>query len=89
MGDKVLIEELKTEQKTASGIILPDDYKEDKGMKEGKVISVGPGRLVDGKLVPVAVNKGDTVFFQWGDEVKIDGQEYYLVNESSIVAIVN
>jgi chaperonin GroES len=89
LGDRVLVEELKQEAKTASGIILPDSYKDDRGMKEGKVIAVGPGRIIDGEMIPVAVKKGDKVFFQWGDELKIGGKEYHLVNESSIVAIIN
>lgn len=89
LGDKVLVEEKKQESKTASGIILPDSYKDDKGMKEGIVIAVGPGKIVDGRMVDVAVRKGDQILFQWGDEVKIDGKEYYLVNESSIVAVIS
>ena len=89
VGDKVLVEEVKEEAKTASGIILPDDYSEDKGMKEGMVVSVGDGRLEDGKLVKPLVKKGDKILFQWGDEVKIDGKDYILVSESSIAAIIN
>lgn len=89
LGDRVLIEEIKEKVKTASGILLPDDYSEDKGMKEGKVISVGPGRIIDGKLEKLSVKKGDKVLFQWGEEVKIDNREYFLVNESSIAAIIS
>ena len=89
LGDRVLLEVLKSESKTASGIILPDNYSEDKGMKEGLVIAVGQGKFVDGKYVKPEVSKGDKVLFQWGDEIKIDGKEYFLVNESNIVAIIN
>lgn len=89
LGDRVLVEESKEETKTASGIILPDDYSEDKGMKEGKVVSVGEGKMEHGKLVKPSVKKGDKILFQWGDEVKIDGKDYYLVNDSSIAAIIN
>jgi chaperonin GroES len=89
LGDRVLLEVLKNESKTASGIILPDNYSEDKGMKEGRVVAVGQGKLVDGKYISLEVSKGDKVLFQWGDEIKIDGKEYLLVNESSIVAIIN
>lgn len=89
LGDRVLVEELKEESRTASGIILPDDYSQDKGMKEGVVVSVSEGKLVDGKLVKPSVKKGDKILFQWGDEIKIDGKEYHLVNESSIAAIIN
>lgn len=89
LGDRVLVEELKEQKKTASGIILPDDYTEDKGMKEGMVVSVGDGRLVDGKLVKPLVKKGDKILFQWGDEIKIEGKKYHLVSEASITAIIN
>lgn len=89
IGDRVLLEVLKNESKTASGIILPDNYSEDKGMKEGLIVAVGQGKLVDGKYIKPEVSKGDKVLFQWGDEVKINGKEYFLVNESNIVAIIN
>ena len=88
LGDKVLITLVEKEKITASGIVLPDSVEMDKGMKEGKVVSTGPGQIVDGKLQPVAVKKGDIVLFQWGDEIKIEGKEYHLVNESQIVAII-
>jgi len=87
LADRILIEELIEEKQTASGIILPDSVSIDKGMKEGKVIAVGDGRIVEGKKVPVtSVEVGDKVLFQWGDEIKIDGREYYLVKESEISA---
>lgn len=89
LGDRVLLQELKIQAKTASGIILPDSYSEDKGIKEGVVVAVGKGKFVDGKYISLEVSKGDKVLFQWGDEIKIDGKEYLLVNESSIVAIIN
>lgn len=86
--DKVLIEQVAQETKTASGIILPGGVDKDQNMKEGKVVEVGPGRLDDGKRIPVEVKKGDIVLFQWGEEIKVDGKEYFLVNENNISAII-
>lgn len=88
LGDRVLLQEVEQEATTAAGIILPQSMSKDTGMKEATVVAVGPGRIEDGKTVKVSVNVGDTVLFQWGDEIKIDGQEYYLVSEGNIAAIV-
>jgi chaperonin GroES len=91
LGDRILLKE-KTdaqEKKTASGIIIPVTVHDDKGGKVGKVIAVGSGRYEDGKLIPVSVQAGDEVLFQWGDKVKIDGEEYYIVKESELLAIIN
>lgn len=86
--DKVLIEQIASETKTASGIILPGGMDKDQNMKEGKVVSTGPGRIEDGKRIAVEVKKGDIVLFQWGEEIKVDGKEYFLVNENNISAII-
>lgn len=90
LGDRVLIKEgkLSEEKKTASGIIIPITVNEDKGGKRGEVISVGTGRYEDGKLVPVSVKVGDEVLFQWGDKVIFEGEEYYIVKESEIMAVI-
>jgi chaperonin GroES len=88
LGDRVLVKLSEKETKTSSGIYLSE--AEDKGMKEGEVLSVGGGKIVDGKVEPVtSVKKGDVVLFQWGDEIKVDGEEYFLVKESEISAIIN
>lgn len=91
LGDRVLIEysSKQTEKKTESGIIIPETVKDDKGTKKGKVVAVGEGKYIDGKLVPLSVKKGDRVLFSWGEDVIIDGEEYYLVSESNILGIVN
>lgn len=92
LHDKVLVKPLSvedTEKKSVSGIIIPDTVSKEKP-EQGKVIAVGLGKYEDGKLVPMAVKPGDKIVFsKYGyDEVKIDGEEYYILNESSILAII-
>lgn len=87
LGDGVLIKPIEEEQVTASGLVLPDTAKEKP--QEGKIISVGPGRLSeDGKRVAMEVKKGDKVLFRKysGTEVKEGEEEYLIVRESDIVA---
>lgn len=90
LADRVLIKEdnESKEQKTASGIIIPISAQEDKGGKRGKVVAVGVGRIEEGKVMPVSVKVGDNVLFQWGDKIKVDEEEYYIVKESEILAII-
>lgn len=90
LQDRVLIKEDidSQEKKTSSGIIIPVTVNEDKGSKCGTVVAVGPGRVENGKTIDVGVSVGDKVLFQWGDKVKIGDEEYYLVKESEILAIV-
>ena len=89
--DKVLIKESldNKEKKTNSGIIIPVTVKEDKGSKCGIVISVGNGHYENGNLIPMTVKKGDKVLFQWGDKITIEDNEYYIVKEGEILAIIN
>lgn len=90
LGDRVLIREIKESSgRTESGIYIPEGAKKDTGSKRGKVIAVGKGHYDDGALVPMTVKAGDTVLFQWGDQVVIDDEEYYLVREGEISAIVS
>lgn len=89
LHDRVLVQRLEQEEKTAGGIIIPDTAKE-KPM-EGKVISTGSGtRLEDGKVLPLDVKVGDRILFgKWsGTEVKFEGQEYLVMKESDIMGIV-
>ena len=89
LHDRVLIESLESEEKTAGGIIIPDTAKEKP--QEGKVIAVGPGaKSVDGKAIPMDVKVGDRVLFgKWsGTEVKVDGKEYSIMKESDIMGVV-
>lgn len=89
LADRILIQEEDVKQsKTDSGIYIPESVKEDRGSKRGKVIAVGKGRYDDGKLVPLGVSIGDTVLFQWGDKILLDGEEYYLVREPEVIAII-
>lgn len=88
LGDRVLLEAIEGEKKTTSGIILT--AHEEKGMKEGKVLAIGEGKIVDGQLQEIqSVKVGDVVLFQWGDEIKVDGKEYFLVRENEISAIIS
>ncbi|MEK9177511.1 MAG: co-chaperone GroES [Patescibacteria group bacterium] len=91
LQDRVLIKEDtdSSERKTGAGIIIPITSNEDKGSKKGEVIAVGPGRIDDdGCPIPVNVKVGDIVLFQWGDKVKVGEEEYYLVKESEILAVI-
>ncbi len=87
--DKILVQRVKAKEKTKGGIILPDTAKEKP--REGLVVAVGEGRrLEDGKTVPFQVKKGDRIIFlsYAGNEVKIDGEEYLILEESDVMAVV-
>lgn len=88
LADRVIIEPLPKEEKTASGIVIPDNSKEKP--IQGKVIAVGPGKIENGKTVPPEVKVGDQVIFNKyaGTEIKMDGKEYLFMRESDILAIV-
>ncbi len=89
LGDRVLVEALEAEEKTASGIFIPDTAKEKQ--QKGKVIAVGKGRISDeGKLTPLEVKVNDQVLFgrYSGTEVKVGPKEYLIVKEDDILAIL-
>jgi len=89
LRDKVVVERCEAEEKTAGGIVLPDTAKDKP--KQGTVIAVGTGRLLDnGEVRPLEVRKGDRVLFGGfaGTEVKIDGKEYLVLSESEILAVI-
>ena len=89
LGDRVIIEALAKEDKTKSGIVLPDTAKEKP--QEGKVIAVGSGKVLDnGQKVAVEVKAGDKVVFSKyaGSEVKFDGKEYLILSERDILAVI-
>ena len=90
LGDRVLVKEdvNSKEKKTNSGIIIPVTVNEDKGSKRGEIVAVGPGKVEDSKLVPLSVKVGEDILFQWGDKIIVEGEEYYLVRESEILAIL-
>jgi len=89
LADKVLVQRLEAETKTAGGIVLPDTAKEKP--QKGKIISAGEGKtLDDGTRKKMQVKKGDMVLFTSyaGTEIKIDGKEYLIMDESDIMAII-
>ena len=89
LGEKVLIKRVEAEGKTAGGIVLPDTAKEKP--KEGKVIAIGDGRILkSGARAKVQVKKGDRVLFgsYGGTEVRIDGEDYLLMSEDDILAVI-
>jgi chaperonin GroES len=89
LADKVLVKRLEAEQKTPGGIVLPDTAKEKP--KEGKVIALGEGKMLDsGKRVGFQVKVGNRVIFgsYAGTEVKVDGEEYLLMSEDDILAVI-
>ncbi len=89
LGDRVVIEPTPREEMTKSGIVLPDTVKEKP--QEGKVIAVGPGKILDdGKREAIDVKKGDKVLYAKyaGTEFKIDDDEYLIVSQKDILAIV-
>jgi len=89
LGEKVLVKRLEAEEKTAGGIVLPDTAKEKP--KRGTVLSVGDGKLLDtGKRQPLQLKKGDQVLFTSyaGTEVKVEGEEMIIMDESDILAVI-
>ncbi len=89
LGDRVLIQRLEAEDKTAGGILLPDSAKEKP--KEGKVIAIGEGKTLDnGEKSKFSVRKGDRVLFTSyaGTEVKVGGNEYMIMREEDILGVI-
>jgi len=90
LGDRVVIEHVELDEKSAGGIFLPDTAKEKP--QEGIVRAVGTGRVLDnGTTLPITVKPGDRVIYSKysGSEVKVDGQEYLIVSEKDVLAIVD
>jgi len=92
LGDRIVVQPSakEGEKKLASGIIIPETVDKEKPA-QGTVIATGPGKYEDGKRVPMQVKVGDQVLFsKYGyDEVKIDGEAYYILSESNILGIMN
>jgi chaperonin GroES len=89
LHDRVVVQRVDAEEKTAGGIIIPDTVQEKP--QQGEVIAVGPGgRDEAGKLIPIDVKVGDRVLFgKWsGTEVKIDGEDYLIMKESDIMGVM-
>ena len=88
LGDRVVLKELKAEETTKSGIVLPGQAQEKP--QQAEVIAVGPGGMVEGKEVKMEVVVGDKVIYSKyaGTEVKMDGEEYIIVRQNDILAVV-
>ncbi|MEA4853524.1 MAG: co-chaperone GroES [Christensenella sp.] len=88
LGDRVVIKSVEAEETTKSGIVLPGSAKEKPQVAE--VVEVGPGGVVDGKEIKMEVKKGDRVLYSKyaGTDVKLDGDEFVIVRQSDILAIV-
>jgi len=88
LGDRVVLKQLLAEETTKSGIVLPGQAKEKP--QQAEVIAVGPGGMVDGKEIVMQVKPGDKVIYSKyaGTEVKLDDEEFIIVKQSYIVAII-
>ena len=90
LHDRLVVERIEAEARTAAGIIIPDNAKEKP--QRGEVVAVGPGgRDESGKLIPIDLKVGDRVLFgKWsGTEVKIDGQDLLIMKESDILGVLD
>lgn len=87
LGDRVLVLPLEKEEKTKGGIFLPESAKEER--QEGKVVAIGTGKYVDGKLVSLGVKQGDLVLInKWAESIKFEGKEYKVVKEEDILGVI-
>jgi len=89
LGEKVIVERIGSEDKSRGGLYLPDTAQEKP--QEGKVVAVGPGRVLkDGKVVPLSVKAGDRVLFgkYSGSELKVEDKEYVFLTEDDILAVI-
>ncbi len=90
LGDHVVVTILKEEQVTASGILLPDTVDKEK-KAQGKIVAVGPGKMLDtGAVAPMPVSVGQTVLFKkWGgDDVEVEDVEYKIISAEDILAVL-
>ncbi|MCI8287531.1 MAG: co-chaperone GroES [Lachnospiraceae bacterium] len=89
LGDRVVLKQLVAEETTKSGIVLPGQSKEKP--QQAEVVAVGPGGMVDGKEVKMEVKVGDNVIYSKyaGTEVKLDEEEFIIVKQNDILAIIN
>ncbi len=90
LSDRIVVQTKTAEEVSQGGIILPDTAKEKP--QEGEIIAVGPGKLLDsGKIVPMDVKVGDKIIYSkyGGTEVKVDGEEYVILRQDDVLAIVS
>ncbi len=88
LGDRVVLKVKESEEKTKSGIVLPDSSKEKP--VQATVMAVGTGEIIDGKKVPLDVKEGDLVIYSKyaGTEIKVDDEDFLIVRQSDILAII-
>lgn len=88
LGDRVVLKQAAAEKTTKSGIVLPGSEKEKP--QQAEIVAVGPGGMVDGKEIVMQVKTGQTVIYSKyaGTEVKLDGEEYIIVKQNDILAVV-
>ena len=88
LGDRVVLKQLVAEETTKSGIVLPGQSKEK--LQQAEVVAVGPGGVIDGKEVTMSVSVGDQVIYSKyaGTEVELDKEDYIIVKQSDILAII-
>ena len=88
LGDRILVKPLEAEEKTKGGIVLPDTVKEKP--QEGKVSAVGKGKFHDGKLVPLEIKVGDRILYgkYSGTELQKDGEDFLIMREEDVFAVV-
>lgn len=90
LHDRILVQRLAEEEKTAGGLFIPDTAKEKP--QQATVVATGKGRILDdGKTIPLAVKKGDKVLFSKysGTELKFEGKEYLMIREEDVLGIIN
>ncbi|MDD2573401.1 MAG: co-chaperone GroES [Bacillota bacterium] len=88
LGDRIVVKVLEKKETTKSGIVLPEAAKEKP--QEGEVLAVGSGELIEGKRVPLEVKVGDKVIYSKyaGTEIKMDDEEYLILRQSDVLAII-
>jgi len=89
LHDRILVERVEEEEKTKTGIIIPDAAREKQ--QKGKIVAVGKGRVTDkGDIIPLDVKVGDVVLFEkyGGEELNIDGKEFVILKEEGVVGVV-
>lgn len=89
LGDRVVVRPEEAEEKTQSGLYIPDTAKEKP--QRGTIVSVGPGRVEDGKKIDMSVGEGDTVLYgkYSGTEINLDGEDLLIMRESDILGIID
>ena len=90
LSDRIVVQPREVETRTAGGIVIPDTADKDKPMR-GKVLAVGPGKYIEGKIQPLQVKVGDEILFgkYSGTAIKLEDKEYLVMREEDILAVVD